>query len=330
VAAGLFAAERNAAKPSAEKPKLQLAVAADSSSFAEQPVDSKSKPPEIRGKSPPLKDSRNPFAPQPARRSGVARARIEDALTSMTQMDFKDAPLGDVIDYLKEAHNIEIQLDKRPLEDVDVTAKTRVTIRAEGISLKSALRWMFRNMQPELAYMIKDEVLLITTPEVTAQEQMTEVYDVADLVVCRDEHDVLWDDYDSLIDFITSAIKPTSWSEDPPGSMVGRTLGTAKVLVVIHNCDVQERIADLLEKIHAIGKKHPDAGIPRRSRPTRCAPGHDGRKVVSSSGGTTSTTATGASAPSATPKPAEKPADVAKPPEQKPPTPNGAGGGGTK
>ena len=55
---------------------------------------------------------------------------------------------------------------------------------------------MLRNMQPELTYIIKDEVLLITTPDIASEELTTKLYPVGDLVACRDEHDAPWDDYE--------------------------------------------------------------------------------------------------------------------------------------
>ena len=116
-------------------------------------------------------------------RRGTAEQKIDAALNSTTQLEFTDAPLQDVIDYLKQTKEIEIQLDKRVLEDVNVTSDTPVTINVKGISLKSALRIMLRNMQPELTYMIKNEVLLITTPDVASEELTVKVYPVADLAL---------------------------------------------------------------------------------------------------------------------------------------------------
>ena len=64
------------------------------------------------------------------------RARGEanqEALASPIQLDFSEAPLQDVIDYLKTTKEIEIQIDKRVLEDVNVTSDTPVTINVKGI-----------------------------------------------------------------------------------------------------------------------------------------------------------------------------------------------------
>ena len=150
---------------------------------------------------------------------------------------------------------------------------------------------------------------LITTPEEEDNLLTTRVYDVADLVVCRDEHDTLSDDYDSLIDIITSTIMPTTWDGvGGPGSIQGNTLGTAKVLVVCQTYHVHSEIAELLAKIREIGKKTPNAGTPHRSKPT--PPPQMG--LMSFSGNP--------EAPPARPKAAsKKPADAGKPTQPKQP-----------
>jgi hypothetical protein len=197
-------------------------------------------------------------------------AAIERALASPAHLEFVDAPLQDVVDYLKDIYQVEIQVDRRILEDIGISSDRLVTINVQGITLKSALRLMLRNMQPELAFMIRDEVLLITEPDVVAQNLVTKVYPVGDIVACRDEHDAPWDDYDALIDVITSTIKPTTWDTvGAPSSVIGNTFGTAQVLVVSQTDEVHEEIADLLAKIREIAKNSPNAGPPRRNRPTQ-------------------------------------------------------------
>ena len=86
-----------------------------------------------------------------------------------------------MIDFLKDLHNIEIQIDNKALEDAGAGTDTPVTKNLRGISLRSALRLMLGPM--DLAYVIKDEVLLITTKEKADAELVTKVYPVADLVL---------------------------------------------------------------------------------------------------------------------------------------------------
>ncbi len=107
--------------------------------------------------------------------------RIFSALNESTSLQFVEAPLADVVTYIKERHKIPIQLDAAALDTAGVTSDTPVTIDVEGISLKSALRLMLKSI--ELTYTVRDEVLLISTSEEVDNSLVTKVYPVADLVV---------------------------------------------------------------------------------------------------------------------------------------------------
>ncbi len=108
-------------------------------------------------------------------------AKIRKALDEKTKIDFTDQPLQDVITYLHDLHGIEIQLDLKALEDASIGPDTPVTRNLQGITLRSALRLMLGAL--DLTYIIKNEVLLITTPDKAANELNTKVYPVADLVM---------------------------------------------------------------------------------------------------------------------------------------------------
>jgi hypothetical protein len=112
---------------------------------------------------------------------GPAEKKIDEALHSPTQMEFSDTPLNDVIDFLKEYHKINIELDKKALEDAGVALDAPVTRNLKNISLRSALRLMLHDLG--MTYVIQDEVLLITTPEIADAKLTTKVYPVADLVL---------------------------------------------------------------------------------------------------------------------------------------------------
>jgi hypothetical protein len=108
-------------------------------------------------------------------------AKIRKALDEKTKIDFTDQPLQDVVTYLHDLHGIEIQLDLKALEDASIGPDTPVTRNLQGITLRSALRLMLGAL--DLTYIIKNEVLLITTPDKAANELTTKVYPVADLVM---------------------------------------------------------------------------------------------------------------------------------------------------
>lgn len=192
-----------------------------------------------------------------------AEAAIEAALKSTTQLEFIETPLQDVIDYLKDKHQIEIQLDKKAMEDAGIGTDTPVTKNLKNVTLRSALNMMLRELG--LAWTIENEVLLITTAEREQETLATRVYDVADLVVCRDSKDKLWDDYEPLIELITTGVGDKSWGRrGGPASLAGGSVGTAKVLVVRAPREMQREVSELLEHIRATAAKKSSSELPRR------------------------------------------------------------------
>ncbi len=198
---------------------------------------------------------------------GSNEAVIEQALSQPTEVEFSNQPLTDVIDYLmdyhsrKAGHLFEIRLDTKALKDAGIAPDTHITMNLKGISLRSALDLMLKELK--LTWTVHDEVLLITTPDEAEFLLTTRVLDVADLVVCRNSKGKLWDNYDSLIDLIKSTVLPTEWDDvGGPGSMAPADFGTARALVISQSYRGQCEIAAVLAKIRAIAKKTPDVGVP--------------------------------------------------------------------
>ena len=116
--------------------------------------------------------------------TGEAEQRIESALRSPlrgTGLDFTDTPLEEVVNLLQDDYDIPIQIDVPALDEIGIAPDEPVTVNLHGVSLRSALRLMLKNLQ--LTYIIQDEVLMITTPEAADQELVVKVYPVADLVL---------------------------------------------------------------------------------------------------------------------------------------------------
>ncbi|MEM6330390.1 MAG: hypothetical protein AAF790_09085, partial [Planctomycetota bacterium] len=115
---------------------------------------------------------------------GEAELRISEALQgplTSVGLDFTDTPLEEVVEFLRAEYQIEIQLDTLALEDLGIGADEPITVNLRNISLRSALRIMLKQL--ELTYIIKDEVLQITTEEAAALELTVKVYPVGDLVI---------------------------------------------------------------------------------------------------------------------------------------------------
>jgi len=96
--------------------------------------------------------------------------------------DFQDTPLRAVITQLQDEFGIPIVPDMKALDDagIDLDATT-VTQKVSGIKLRSALRLLLGNA--DLTYMVKNEVLLITTKQVAEENLVVKVYPVGDLVL---------------------------------------------------------------------------------------------------------------------------------------------------
>ena len=243
--------------------------------FAPPPTTGKkpAPPPPTTGRAKPA--GRSPVPPAASARGTVVQfaggeAAIEKAMAATTRADFDQTPLCDVIEHFADLHRIPIVLDKRVLNDTSIDPSTmQVTYAGRAaLSLRSVLDLILRPLG--LTWTIRSEVLLITTEGEAENMLITRVYEVADLVRCRDEKDVPWDDYDSLIDAIEMAVEPDSWMDTGAGqgSVAPLTFGNARVLIVSNTYRVHLEIAKLLEDLRKIGAKAgSDQKPPVRERP---------------------------------------------------------------
>jgi general secretion pathway protein D len=107
---------------------------------------------------------------------------IEKKLKTPVSLDFTNAPLSKVIDYLGKIAEINLYLDPKGLAEEGVTTDTPVTIGVRHeIMLKSALNLILQPLH--LSYVVKDEVLKITSEQLRDNQVFTQTYNVADLVI---------------------------------------------------------------------------------------------------------------------------------------------------
>lgn len=114
-------------------------------------------------------------------RQGGAEQKIFAALEDDTRLEFIETPLNSVIDFLKDQHDINIEIDTKALDEIGIGSDSPITRNLRGISLRSALRLMLKDL--DLTYVVRDEVLLITTQEEAESKLVTKVYPVGDLVL---------------------------------------------------------------------------------------------------------------------------------------------------
>jgi len=154
-----------------------------------------------------------------------------------------------------ELHNIEIQIDSKALCDVGIDPSTPITKDLKGITLRSALKLILREL--ELTYVIQGEVLLITTPEEAEHCLITRVYPVTDLLYRDDEQgEISRYDADSLVDMFTAVFhhQNMSWSEARPGSITAMPIKNGMTLVVSQTRDFHETIERILQLLRRVNK----------------------------------------------------------------------------
>lgn len=113
-------------------------------------------------------------------------AAIVAALTERTEFDFRDVALSDVVDYLKQRHEIEIDFDVKSLEEKEISTATPITCELRGVPLREALATILDPL--DLGFVVRHEILLIAAkpigeafnlPEVAPGERLSPVLALA-------------------------------------------------------------------------------------------------------------------------------------------------------
>ena len=180
--------------------------------------------------------------------------RIYAALSEKDSVFFDEMPLVDAMRYFSQQHGIPIQLASKKLEEAAVPLDTPVTRTLRGISLRSILKVILDDL--ELTYVIRDSVLLITTPEDAEWQERVVVYDVRELVEMPDGQP----DFDPLSDLITSMVSPQSWDD---GTGPGPVRGIGSDWIVFSQSDeIHEEVAALLAGLRERLSRAPeDSGV---------------------------------------------------------------------
>jgi general secretion pathway protein D len=107
---------------------------------------------------------------------------IERRLKTPVLLRYQETPLSEVVESLSELTGVNIHLDPRGLSQEGYNSETPVTVNlSKEVSLKSALNLILEPLH--LSYVIKDEVLKITSEQLRDGELKTYTYNVADLVI---------------------------------------------------------------------------------------------------------------------------------------------------
>jgi type II secretory pathway component GspD/PulD (secretin) len=184
--------------------------------------------------------------------------KIESKLHTKVTLNFTDAPLKQIIDDLRGWENINIYVDQLTLDQEGVSLERPVSVKLENVSLKSALNLILR--QVHLTYIIKDEVLQITSESATRGRMQRVTYQVGDLIIpipnsfgnaSIRESNATQTREEQLIKLITKTVEPRSWSDQGGVGTIDYHPLT-KSLVINQTPDVQEQVLDMLNSLRRL------------------------------------------------------------------------------
>ena len=129
-----------------------------------------------------LSQRRNKYAGDAEPERHPSEIEIDQKLSTPISLKFKDAPLSEVVGFMKKVADINIYLDPQGLAEEGVHPSTVITIDlSQEISLRSALNLILGPLH--LDYVIKNEVLKITSEQLRDRIVYSKTYNVADLVI---------------------------------------------------------------------------------------------------------------------------------------------------
>jgi len=158
-----------------------------------------------------------------AQKISAKEEAILKALNATIPADFDNHEFADVLDYLRKATGVSITVDQRAMEEMGVTYKTPITLK-----LKSTLRTLLKRMLGDLnmAYVVKDETILITSRERAKAMTTTRTYYLGDLAASVNfrfgpvlSKIVMMQNVNQLINTITQTVDPQSWKVNNPDAV---------------------------------------------------------------------------------------------------------------
>ena len=115
------------------------------------------------------------------RQKSVQEISVEKKLNEPITLNLQDQTLDDAIKFISNYTGLNVIVDPKALNDEGLSRDSKVSLTANSIKLKNALKFMLRPLN--LTFKAEDEVLLITSTQASRDKTYTWTYPVADLVV---------------------------------------------------------------------------------------------------------------------------------------------------
>lgn len=169
------------------------------------------------------------FKPRSKSELAIERA-LAQPLNSLG-LEFQSAPLSEVVNFLRDEYNIEVQIDIGSLDNLGVSPDEPVDVNIRNVNLESAIELMLAPL--DLTYVIDKQVLLILTEEDEEYRLEARVYPNPHLK-------------DFTVDKLMQVVAPDSWE-------VNKGQGTAVEvhdrIIINQTYHVHKQINELLSQL---------------------------------------------------------------------------------
>jgi hypothetical protein len=194
---------------------------------------------------------------------------VRRALEKRITLRLDSVPLNEAVRRLGGELGIPILIDPEGLEEAGVVIDQVVSFQLPNARARNALKLLLEPLN--LTIDVTHGVLQITSVEKASEHVITRVYNVRDLVQTgsRSVGFALpvpqttrvyyggfasdggeWNDFDTLIDLITSTVQPDAWTDNGgQGSISGFPRGA--LLVVGQTEDIHEELQELLKNMRS-------------------------------------------------------------------------------
>ncbi len=143
--------------------------------------------------------------------------KILDALRKPMDVELKETPLEEVIKFLEDKAGVKIVVPPTILEEKNITYKVPVSVNLKGVTLRTILKKTLADVG--LVYIVKDNVIQVTTEERAKQTLTTRTYYMGDLLLStgvdplgrNPQKAQAIQTINDIIGVIVGTIEPDSW-----------------------------------------------------------------------------------------------------------------------
>ena len=161
---------------------------------------------------------------------------ILQALAAPVSVNFQGSTFETAIDYLSTLSNQPIIVDKAALKDADIGYDAPVNFKLKNVSMRTVLRKLLGEFG--LAYVVKDQAILITTAQRAKEMMVVRAYPIGDLVTGLGgigglnplqfgpvlgqalNQQQMGQNVNGIISMIQSGVEPDSWKVNGGGGTI--------------------------------------------------------------------------------------------------------------